>query len=170
MEEENIVQKCGQYPEIEMMIDPDLEKSLPSDDLSLLKKAVRARSFNFGLAAVAYLRRVVENQIEPLIEKLLQNRKGNADKVRAGVKKARADRGFRKRLEIAGGILPDYLKPQGQNPLVHLYRFSSKGLHNLSEDDCLDVFDESMVVFSELQRHEKEVQEFANSLDKLAKA
>ena len=171
--QENFVQKCGQYPEIESVIDDALERSIPVEDASLLKKAVRARDSNFGLAAVAYLRRVVENQIEPLIDTLLQDRKSNTAKLRARIQKARADRGLRKLLEIAGGILPDYLKPQGQNPLVHLYRLASEGLHNLPEEECIEIFDESIVVFSfvfrDLRRHQEEVKEFAKNLNKLAK-
>ena len=172
-EQENVIQKCGQYPEIETVLDADLEKSISSEDVLLLKKAVRARSFNFGLAAVAYLRRVVENQIEPLIERLLKDRKGNSDKLLARVKKAKSDRGFRKLLEIAGGILPDYLKPQGQNPLVHLYRLASEGLHNLPEEECIDIFDESIMVFSfvfsALRRHQNEVKAYEENLNKLVK-
>jgi hypothetical protein len=171
--QENVIQKCGQYPEIETVLDSDLEKSISPQDTLLLKKAVRARSFNFGLAAVAYLRRVVENQIEPLIERLLKDRKGSSDKLLARVKKARSDRGFRKLLEIAGGILPDYLKPQGQNPLVHLYGLASEGLHNLPEEECIDIFDESIVVFSfvfsALRRHQTEAKVYAENLNNLVK-
>jgi hypothetical protein len=171
---ENVIMKCGQSPEIESKITQDLLNSISKQDAELLKKAIRARDFNFGLASVAYLRRVVENQIEPLIEKLLLDKKVSTERFKAKVKKAKADRGFRKILELAGGILPDYLKPNGgQNPLVHLYRLASEGLHNLPEDECIEIFDESLVVFtfvfSELTRHEKEVKTFARGLEKLVK-
>lgn len=173
--QENAILKCGQYPEIETLIDPDLEKSISSDDVVLLKKAIRARSFNFGLASVAYLRRVVENQIEPLIEKLILDKRGISAKMRARIESARKERGFRKQLDLAGKILPDYLKPNGgQNPLVHLYRLASDGVHNLHEDECIEVFDESIAVFSfvfrELRRHQDEVKSFAVNLDKLVKS
>lgn len=172
---ENVILKCGQFPEIETLIDPDLEKSISAEDLVLLKKAIRARNFHFGLAAVAYLRRVVENQIDPLTDRLLQDRKGSSEKVRAGILRAKKDRGFRKRLDLLGKILPDYLKPNGgQNPLVHLHRLASEGVHNLPEDECIQVFDESVVVFSfvfrELHRHQAEVKSFAESLNKIVTA
>lgn len=57
--QENVISKCGQYPEIQTIIDPELEKSIPAEDAALLKKAMRARDSNFGLASVAYLRRVL---------------------------------------------------------------------------------------------------------------
>jgi hypothetical protein len=170
---ENVILKCGQFPEIETLVDPDLERSISADDVVLLKKAIRARNFHFGLASVAYLRRVVENQIDPLVDRLLQDRKGNSEKMRAAITKAKKDRGFRKRLELIGKILPPYLKPNGgQNPFVHLYRLASEGVHNLPEDECIEIFDESIVVFSfvfrELHRHQTEVKSFAASLMKIA--
>jgi hypothetical protein len=167
--EKNAILKCGQFPEIETLIDGDLEKSISVDDAVLLKKAIRARNFNFGLAAVAYLRRVVENQIDPLIDRLLLDRKGSNEKLQARIAKAKKDRGFRKRLDLIGTILPTYLKPNGgQNPLTHLYRLASEGVHNLPEDECIEIFDESLVVFSfvfrELHRHQTEVKSFSESL------
>jgi hypothetical protein len=144
------------------------------EDAVLLKKAIRARNFNFGLAAVAYLRRVVENQIDPLIDRILLDRKGSHEKLRARIAKAKKDRGFRKRLELVGTILPTYLKPNGgQNPLVHLYRLASEGVHNLPEEECIEIFDESLMVFSfvfrELHRHQTEIKSFAESLSKIVR-
>lgn len=92
--------------------------------------------------------------------------------MRAEIEEARQDRGFRGLLDLAGRVLPDYLKPNGgQNPLVHLHRLASEGLHNLPEDECIEVFDESILVFSflfrELHRHQDEVQKYAHGLEKL---
>jgi len=126
--------------------------------------AVRALMANPVLVAEISPAALANNWYPPaalLIERLLKDRKGNSDKLLARVKKAKSDRGFRKLLEIAGGILPVYLKPQGQNPLVHLYRLASEGLHNLPEEECIDIFDESIMVFSfvfsALRRHQNEV-------------
>jgi hypothetical protein len=165
--------KCGQYPELEMVIDSDLQKSISPADVILLKKAITSRNFNNGLASVAYLRRVVENQIEPLIERLLQNDKGDDEEWKAKIEKAKVDKGFKGLLDLAGKVLPVYLKPGGTNPLVPLHKLASEGLHNLPEDECIQIFDESIVVFSfvfrELHRHQKEVRVYAEGLDKLVK-
>jgi len=168
----NIIQKCGQYPEPETIIDPDLQKSIPKEDVVLLKKAITSRNFNYGLASVAYLRRVVENQIEPLIQRLLNNSEGDSKDLKTRIEKARTDKGFRGLLDLAGKVLPDYLKPGGTNPLVPLHKLASEGVHNLPEDECIQIFDESIVVFSfvfrELHRHQAEVKLFAESLKKIA--
>jgi hypothetical protein len=76
-------------------------------------------------------------------------------------------------LDLAGKVLPVYLKPGGANPLVPLHKLASEGVHNLPEDECIQIFDESIVVFSfvfsELRRHQAQVKTFAKSLDKLVK-
>ena len=166
----NVIRKCGQYPEPETIIDPDLQKSIPKEDVVLLKKAIISRNFNNGLASVAYLRRVVENQIEPLIQRLLSN-EGNSQELEARIEKARTDRGFRGLLDLAGKVLPEYLKPGGTNPLVPLHKLASEGVHNLPEDECIQIFDESKEVFSfvfrELHRHQREVKVFEENLRKL---
>jgi hypothetical protein len=169
----NVIQKCGQYPELETIIDPDLQRSIPKGDVVLLKKAITCRNFNNGLASVAYLRRVVENQIEPLIQRLLNNSGSDREGLKGRIEKARTDRGFRGLLDLAAKVLPDYLKPGGTNPLVPLHKLASEGVHSLPEDECIKIFDESIVVFSfvfrELHRHQTEVKSFAESLKKIAK-
>jgi hypothetical protein len=171
---ENIILKCGQYPELETVIDADLQKSISPADVVLLKKAITSRNFNNGLASVAYLRRVVENQIEPLIEKLLHDDEGDKEDLKARIEKARTARGFRGLLDLAGEVLPVYLKPGGTNPLVPLHKLASEGVHKLPEDECIQIFDESEEVFSfvfrELHRHQRETKAFQENLKKLIKA
>ena len=52
---------------------PDtLNKVLDKEDLSFYKNALRMRNYNLGIAAVAYLRRVVENKINDVLDVLAQ--------------------------------------------------------------------------------------------------
>ena len=51
--------KAGQYPPVEEWVPPALERQLAGEDLEFYKKALRCRNFNYGIAALAYLRRVV---------------------------------------------------------------------------------------------------------------
>jgi hypothetical protein len=55
--------KVGQYPELEERVSEALANALGADDLKAYKNALRLRNFNLGIAAVAYLRRVVENRL-----------------------------------------------------------------------------------------------------------
>lgn len=60
--------KVGQYPA--QMAEPpaELAKQFDRDDLDFYKKALTCRNFSFGLGALAYLRRVVENRMDDLLE------------------------------------------------------------------------------------------------------
>ena len=77
-------------------------------------------------------------------------------------------------MNLAGKVLPEYLKPGGTNPLVPLHKLASEGVHNLPEEECIEIFDNSILVFSfvfrELHRHQTEVKSFAESLKKIARA
>ena len=61
--------KVGQIPELRETIDPRLKKAL-GDSSALYRKAVRSRSFGFGIGAVSYLRRIVEDKTDVLVDLL----------------------------------------------------------------------------------------------------
>ncbi len=42
------------------------------------------------------------------------------------------------KIRIANHALPEHLKPDGLNPLGRLYQVLSEGVHNLSDEECLD--------------------------------
>ncbi len=65
------VQKIGQFPAQSIEIASDLEKRLGSD-AALYKNALICRNTNFGIELMAYLRRVVENKTNDLIEVLAE--------------------------------------------------------------------------------------------------
>jgi hypothetical protein len=62
------VMKVGQYSQPSVRIPKELEKNLGKDDASLYVKALMSRNNGFGLAAAMYMRRVVENKTNELID------------------------------------------------------------------------------------------------------
>jgi hypothetical protein len=68
----NVFFKVGQYPELEERVKESLGAALGAIDLKLYKNALRMRNFNLGLAAVAYMRRVVENRMGDMLEILYE--------------------------------------------------------------------------------------------------
>jgi predicted transcriptional regulator len=67
-ESNNIFVKVGQYPELEERVPDILKQALDGDDLKLYNNALRMRNFNLGVAAVADMRRVIENRMNDLLE------------------------------------------------------------------------------------------------------
>jgi hypothetical protein len=59
--------KVGQYPELEERVSDALKAALSPEDLKVYKNALRMRNFNLGIAAVAYMRRVVENRMSDML-------------------------------------------------------------------------------------------------------
>lgn len=62
--------KTGQYPPLEERIPKELK--LEGEDLDFYQKALRCRNFNYGLAGVAYLRRVIENRMNEMLDLIAQ--------------------------------------------------------------------------------------------------
>jgi len=62
------VQKIGQFPAQSIDVPKGLEKSLGSNAISLYKKGLINRNSGYGLGAVTYIRRVVEDKTDELIE------------------------------------------------------------------------------------------------------
>src|ERR1017187_4310125 len=114
----SIFVKCGQYPPLETAIDPLLRKALGEKDALLLEKAQRCRNFNFGLGCVGYLRRVVEDKMNLLLDLLEKEKQKEWTKEQEKeFLDAKNSWQFSEKLTYAATLLPMHLKPGGQNPL-----------------------------------------------------
>lgn len=166
--------KVGQYPA--QMAEPpaELATQLDSDDLDFYKKALTSRNFSFGLAALAYLRRVVENRMDDLLDLIAQAaaEAGFAQDLLNELTQAKKSSRFDDKVTYAAKILPPHLKPGGQNPIDLLHDLASEGLHARTEDDCLEIFDKSKYVFEyvfrQLKVHDQEKKTFVDRLKGLA--
>jgi hypothetical protein len=143
------VQKIGQFPPQSVEIPRDIEKRLGSDS-DLYRNALVCRNANFGIGALAYMRRVIEDKTNELIEVVAEHAVsygvGSAEvsKIRA----AKDERmSYDERLKLASEAIPASLKPDGANPLAGLYGLLSQGLHARSEEECVSTFDETRDVF-----------------------
>ena len=123
-------------------------------------KALDCRNFGYGLAALAYLRRVVENRINDLLDLIGQAAKEQAlsEEELQEIEKAKGKVRFEEKLDLAEKLIPSRLKPDGLNPIGNLYKLASGGIHQESEDKCIDIFDPARLafeyLFSQLE-HEK---------------
>ena len=54
---------------------------------------------------------------------------------------------YEDKLQVAATVFPESLKLGTVNPLAVLYTLVSKGLHGLSEPDCIAIADETRDVF-----------------------
>jgi len=166
--------KAGQYPALDESIPAALEIHLDKDDLGLYKTAIRLRNHNLGIGAVAYLRRVVENRINDMLDVLAEAArehsfaKGELGKIQA----IKTSRRFDEKIDYAAALLPIHLRPEGKpNPIAKLHELTSEGLHSKTEADCIDIFDRLRTVFEyvfgNLRVHIEEARAFVKSLGDL---
>lgn len=172
----NIFMKIGQYPELEERVSEALSAALDATDLRLYKNALRMRNFNLGLAAVAYMRRVVENRMNDILDILLEAATAHNDatpELRKTFEEMKAEKRFAAKVEFAGKLLPSNLRPQGKaNPMGVLHELASDGIHAKSDEECVDIFDGCRktfeYVFGNLRIETDEAKTFVSEVATLA--
>lgn len=132
------LQKYGQLPRGKVLRDKTLQKFL-KNDLDNYEKALICLSRDYGIAAFAYFRRVVENNISNLLDLVQEDAlaSGSPDDTMDAISELRADSPMSNKIRVANLALPIYLRPDGLNPLGRIYQVLSEGIHNSSEEECL---------------------------------
>lgn len=170
------VMKVGQYPALSTVLPAGLEKNLGEDAATLYRKGLICRHNGFGLAAVAYIRRVVEDKTNELIEVAasLAETRGIEAAVVSKMRQAAASTDYtpyQDKLKVAATVYPDNLKVGSINPLERLYSLVSEGLHGLTEAGCVEVADQITgvfeFVFSKLRAEIKDHKEFEAEVKRL---
>jgi len=166
--------KVGQWPALEERVPLPLQKSLDRSSLSLYFKALRCRNQNLGLGSLAYLRRVVEDKINLVLDMIAEEAKGVgfAPGQVAKLEGIKSNGLFKDKIDLAAAILPPSLRPGGHNPIDALHDLASDGIHRRSEEECVEIFDRVRCVFEylfrEIDTRRRSAAEYAESVAKLA--
>ena len=137
---QKVIRKVGQLPPFDISIPRRLENAL-GDDALLYKRARICVSQSFGVGACTYLRRILENQITPLLQTVYQNRQddGASEEELNAVRKIMDKGSAEERIKLANEVLPQALRVAGENPLELIYDKLSAGLHRQDEQQCTAV-------------------------------
>lgn len=139
-----IFYKVGQDAPLEERVPEALENALGSDDLKTYKNSLRLRNFGLGVGAVAYLRRVVENKMNDMLDILHKAAREHKapEAVLNRLEEIKKDRRFAVKVDYAGDLVPEHLRPAGNpNPIAVFHELASEGLHSKSDEECVDIFD-----------------------------
>jgi hypothetical protein len=142
--------KVGQWPALSRAADPVVVAGWSDDDKLLYRDALTFRNSNKGIGALPYLRRIIERH---LIDVLTLISGAHSRTPIPGFDPAKCDEvlkshRFSDKLDFAKKFLPSGLVLAGYpNPIETLYQLFSEGLHELSEDECVDVFDRCKTAF-----------------------
>jgi hypothetical protein len=166
--------KAGQWPAPDEGVSSALQERLDEDDLDFYKKAIRLRNHSLGLGALAYLRRVVENRINDMLDVLAEAAREHhfAAIELAKIETVKASHRFDDKIDYAAKLLPSHLRPEGKpNPIDKLHELTSDGLHARSEEECIEIFDKIKnvfeYVFGALRVHVDDARLFVKSLEEL---
>ena len=127
---QNRMMKIGQYPSVADLDFPELNsyrKVLSKDDLKEMKRAIGLNAQGIGVGSFVYLRRI--------IERLVIKAQNNA--ISAGAINGEQLEGIKvvDRIKKLKGFLPDIFVENAT-----IYGIISKGIHELTEEECLEYF------------------------------
>lgn len=143
--------KFGEMPTFGPPTPPRLVK-LIGPDRAIFLKGRRCENQGLGIGAFIYYRRVVENQKNRIFSEILKV----AEKLSASpesleiLRSAIKETQFKKALEIAKDAIPESLLINGHNPVQLLHGALSEGVHELSDEECLELASSVRVVLGEL--------------------
>ncbi len=135
------VRKVGQVPEWSIEIDRNLERAL-GKDADIYKKGLVSESQSYGIGSYAYFRRITENIIDELLDSIttLLDEK-DKEGFRQALSKVKTTRVTEEKIELVQDLLPASLQPSGINPLKSLHSALSDGIHNKTDEECLELAD-----------------------------
>lgn len=130
--------KIGQFPEWEIKIDKNLQKTLHKHS-STFRKGLVCESQGYGIGAFSYYRRITEDIIDELLDSIFDLIEDeNRAKYKEALEKTKNTRVTQEKIDLVKDLLPTILKPQGMNPLGVLHSELSEGLHAESDESCLE--------------------------------
>lgn len=146
------------------LIGPDRETFL---------KGRRCENQGLGIGAFVYYRRVVENQKNRILDEIIKvaEKLNVQPEIIAALQVAKRETQFSKALASVKDAMPQTLLINGHNPLTLLHSALSDGLHDQSDEHCLEIASSVRVVLGELSERLaqalKDEAELNNALSKL---
>lgn len=130
--------KFGQYPEWEIKMDINLERTLGKHSKTF-RKGLVCESQGYGIGAFSYYRRIIEDIIDELLDSILDliDEEYKVEYEEALVK-TKQTRVTQEKIDLVKDLLPAILKPNGMNPLGVLHSELSEGLHAETDQACLE--------------------------------
>lgn len=152
-EEENsgLALKFGELPAFGPPTPSKLIKLIGPDRESFLKGR-RSENQGLGIGAFTYYRRVVENQKNRILDEIIKVAEKldvSSDSMKE-LEAAKKETQFSKSLSLVKKGVPQSLLINGHNPLLLLHSALSEGLHDRSDEECLELASSVRIILIEL--------------------
>lgn len=146
-----LCRKLGELPPYGPPVPSRLIK-LIGPDKDIFLKGRNCENQGLGIGAFTYYRRVVENQKNRILGEIVKvsERIGvSQDKIHA-LREAIKETQFSKALGMAKDVMPESLLINGHSPILLLHHALSRGVHELSDEECLKLASTVRLVLGEL--------------------
>ncbi len=150
-ESHGICYKFGEYPPYGPPVPSRLIK-LIGPDRDIFLKGRGCENQGLGIGAFTYYRRVVENQKNRILEEIIRVSKkigASQDKIDT-LSNAIEETQFSTALNMAKNAIPESLLIDGHSPMRLLHHALSRGVHELSDEECLELASTIRLVLGEL--------------------
>lgn len=143
--------KFGELPPFGTPAPSKLLRLFGKDSATFLKGR-QCENQALGIGAFAYYRRVVESHKNDIFDGILSvcHVVQAPPEMVKEIQRARSEISFTKGIDAIKPALPEGLLINGQNPLSLLHSALSIGLHNESDDECLQAAQDIRIVLGEL--------------------
>jgi hypothetical protein len=130
--------KVGEWPPFGPKVSARV-LSLLGENKDLFLMGRRSEIQGLGIGALAYYRKVIENQKDHLIDEIIRvvRRTGSSESHIEKLKSAKMEPKFKNAVELIGDTLPQVLLINGYNPLALLDQAISKGSYVNHDTDAL---------------------------------
>lgn len=169
---EDWIQKVGQVPIWLPAISKEIKEEL-GEDSELYQKALRNMNEGYGIGACAYLRRLLEKHINPLLQLLydVKEEQGARTEELEAIQGAIKSKDFTSKTKFAADIAPPSILVKGHNPFKEIHERLSIGLHTLDDETAnqyaQDIKDALEFIIRNLRRTHDERKAYAARLKKI---
>ncbi len=165
------VQKIGQLPPYSIEPESTMTAYLDDKDLALYKNGLITESQSYGIGAFAYYRQVLENKINNLVGDIEGFVESADTEIKARFEEAKKQANTADKIKLIYDYLPGALKPAGNNVLKMIYTELSDGIHNKSDEQCLQSAQaiRGCLVFliRKIEEQKSTTKAFQNSVEKI---
>ncbi len=166
-----VLEKVGQIPPWTIKMDSGLENIL-GDHSILYKRGLINESQGYGIGAHSYFRRIVEEVIDELLNSIYNLvEPSEKEEYQEALDKTKKTRVTQEKIDLVKDLLPPSLKPDNINPLTVIHSALSEGLHDLSDEECLEqaelIRNSLVFLINQIIRTRSSAQSFTDSMKKL---
>ena len=163
--------KVGQNPAWSIEMDKELEKML-GEHAEYYKRGLICESQSYGIGAYAYFRRITEDVIDELLESILDLvEEDEKEQYKEKLEQVKIEKIAENKINLVKDLLPKSLQVDGMNPLKKLYGVLSQGIHDETDEECMEKAEaiRGILVFlvNQVIRTKKDKKSFTEGMKKI---